>query len=50
MQGIQDLNDAYANVGYYNPATGVDTRIQFCLAQRDPDGNATTSINRVQSP
>ncbi len=49
LQGIQDLNDAYANVGYYNPATGVDTRIQFCLAKRDPDGNATTGINRVQS-
>ena len=49
LQGIQDLNDAYANVGYYNPATGVDTRIQFCLAKRDPDGNATNGINRVQS-
>ena len=48
-QGIQDLNDAFANVGYYNPNTGVDTRIQFCLAKRDPDGNATTGINRIQS-
>ena len=50
LQGIQDLNDAFANVGYYDPATGVDTRIQFCLAKRDPFGNATTGINRVQSP
>jgi hypothetical protein len=50
LQGIQDLNDAYANVGYYDPATGVDTKIQFCLAKRNPDGNATTGINRVQSP
>ena len=50
IQGIQDLNDAYANVGYYNPMTGVDTRIQFCMAQRDPDGNATLGINRVQTP
>ena len=49
LQGIQDLNDAYANVGYYNPSTGVDTKVQFCLAQRDPDGNATTGINRVES-
>ncbi|MCB0521628.1 MAG: T9SS type A sorting domain-containing protein [Saprospiraceae bacterium] len=50
LQGIQDLNDAYANVGYYDPTTGVDTRIQFCLAKRDPGGNATTGINRVQTP
>ncbi|MEK7255399.1 MAG: M43 family zinc metalloprotease, partial [Bacteroidota bacterium] len=50
LQGIQDLNDAFANVGYYDPATGVDTKIQFCLAKRDPDGNATTGINRIVSP
>jgi hypothetical protein len=50
LQGIQDLNDAFANVGYYNPNTGVDTKIQFCLAQRDPDGAATTGINRVETP
>ncbi len=49
LQGIQDLNDAYANVGYYGQGTGVNTQIQFCLAKRDPDGNATTGINRVQS-
>lgn len=50
LQGIQDLNDAYANVAYYDPGTGVNTNIQFCLAQRTPDGTATTGINRVQSP
>ena len=50
LQGIQDLNDAFANVGYYNPATGVDTRIQFCLAIQDPSGNATNGINRVETP
>lgn len=50
LQGIQDLNDAYANLGYYDQGTGVDTKIQFCLARRDPDGNATTGITRDQSP
>jgi len=50
IQGIQDLNDSYANVGYYDQGTGVDTEIQFCLAQRDPDGNPTTGINRVVNP
>lgn len=49
LQGVQDLNDAFANVGYYDPMTGVDTKIQFCLAKQDPDGNATTGINHVQS-
>ena len=49
LQGVQHLNDAFANVGYYNQNTGVNTQIQFCLAKQDPDGNATTGINRVQS-
>ncbi len=48
--GIQHLNDAFANEGYYDQGTGVDTEIQFCLASRDPDGNATSGINRVVSP
>jgi PKD repeat protein len=30
----------------FHPA-GVDAEIEFCLAQVDPDGNATTGINRV---
>ena len=49
-QGITWLNDAFANINYYNQGVGVDTRIEFCLAERDPDGNATTGINRVVSP
>jgi gliding motility-associated-like protein len=47
---IQHLNEAFANTGYYDPADGVNTEIQFCLAKRDPSGNATTGINRVVSP
>jgi len=48
-EALQHLNDAFANVGYYNPAAGVDTEIAFCLARRDPQGAATTGINRLQS-
>jgi gliding motility-associated-like protein len=47
---IQHLNEAYANLGYYNPADGVDTHIQFCLAQRDPDNQPTNGITRDVSP
>lgn len=47
---IQHLNEAFANTGYYDPSDGVNTQIQFCLAKRDPNGNATTGINRVVSP
>ena len=50
LQGIDHLNEAFANMGYYDQGTGVNTQIQFCLAKRDPDGNATTGINRVESP
>ena len=47
--GLQHLNAAFANTGYYDQNTGVDTEIQFCLAKRDPDGNVTTGINRVEN-
>ena len=48
-QGIDDLNAAFANTGYYDQGTGVPTGFQFCLARRDPDGNATNGINRIES-
>jgi hypothetical protein len=50
MTAIQNLNAAYANTGYYDPSNGVNTEIQFCLAQRDPNGNATNGITRNVSP
>ena len=50
MQAIQDLNDAFANTGYYDPATGVSVPIEFCLAVQDPNGNLTSGINHLSSP
>lgn len=50
ITGIQHLNDAFSNVGYYDPSTGVDVEIEFCLAKQDENGNYTTGINRVVSP
>ncbi len=50
LQAIDWLNDGFANTNYYDQGVGVDTRIQFCLAKRDPGGNATSGINRVVSP
>jgi len=44
--GIQHLNEAFANSGYYDPSDGVNTQIQFCLAQRDPFNNPTNGITR----
>jgi len=49
LSGIAYLNLAFANTGYYDPTTGVSTPFQFCLAKQDPEGNATTGINRVVS-
>jgi len=49
IQGIQDLNDAYENIGAYDPSTGVDVDIEFCLAMQDENGIFTTGINRVQN-
>jgi gliding motility-associated-like protein len=50
IQAIQDLNDAFANSGAFQDQTGVDVEIEFCLAQRDPNGNATNGITRDLSP
>lgn len=64
LQGLQDMNDAYRNVGAYaahghgandasNPdralLESVDVGIEFCLAQRDLNGNPTIGIYRIQS-
>lgn len=46
QQGINHLNAAF-NAGF---GTGVNTELQFCLAQRDPQGQATNGITRDQSP
>lgn|GEM_PF-1549810 len=46
LTAIQHLNEAFANSGYYDPSSGVNTNIQFCLAKRDPSGNLTNGITR----
>lgn len=50
LTGIQHLNEAFANTGFYDPSDGVNTQIQFCMAQRDPNNNATNGITRDVSP
>ncbi|TNE53575.1 MAG: T9SS type A sorting domain-containing protein [Bacteroidetes bacterium] len=48
QSAIDNLNAAYSNTSTaLTTYTGVDTEIQFCLAQRDPSGNPTTGILRV---
>ena len=47
---IDHLNEAFANTGVYDQGDGVNTGIQFCLAQQDENGNFTTGITRTQSP
>jgi hypothetical protein len=49
MQGIDDLNDAFANLGDYSSLEGADTKIQFCLAQQDPQGLPTNGITRHET-
>ena len=49
LDALQELNDAFANAGSFATAKGIDTKIRFCLAQKDPEGGLTTGINRVES-
>ncbi|MFK7972371.1 MAG: M43 family zinc metalloprotease [Bacteroidia bacterium] len=50
QQAITDLNDAFRNRAPFDPASGSDTQIEFCLAVQDPAGNLTNGINRIVSP
>lgn len=48
---IEVLNQDYRKIegtpGYNDDPVGADTKIEFCLASTDPNGNATNGINRV---
>ena len=48
-QAVEWLNEAYANTGYYDQDTGVNTEIEFCLAKTGPDGNPHPGITRTQN-
>lgn len=50
QEGIEHLNQAFANEGPYAIPNGVDIGIQFCLAQQDTSGLPTTGITRTVSP
>jgi len=50
LAGFANLNAAFANTGYYDPSTGADTEIRFCLAKQDENGLPTTGITRTESP
>lgn len=47
---IELLNESFANGPNFNPATGVDVGMEFCLAVRDPDGNPTTGVVYTDDP
>lgn len=49
IRSLEFTNQAFANTDYYEQGTGVNTGVQFCLAQRSPDNQPTTGINRVVS-
>ena len=50
IDAVAELNKAFAHIGMYGiDPKGVDTRIQFCLASRTPDGGKTNGIDRINS-
>lgn len=44
----QDFRKMMGTRGYNNSLIGADIGIEFCLAQRKPDGTATSGIDRIQ--
>jgi gliding motility-associated-like protein len=50
IDAVAELNKAFAHLGVYGTdPKGIDTRIQFCLATRTPDGGKTNGIDRINS-
>lgn len=47
---IDNINEAFRNLGYYDPSIGADVRIQFCLAKVAPDGTGTSGIEHIMTP
>ncbi len=43
----QDFRKLEGTPGFNTNPVGADVKIEFCMAQRDPAGNATNGINRV---
>ncbi len=43
QQAISGLNDRFKNTN----GLGVDVELEFCLASKDPNGNLTNGINRI---
>jgi len=51
IAAIDHLNEGFAAQGYFaQQGATVNSQIQFCMAKRDPNGNATNGITRTQSP
>jgi hypothetical protein len=44
---VRDLNDGFANRGFYAPSTGVPIHVSFCLSQKGKYGEPSTGIDRV---
>ncbi len=45
----EDFRKMFGTPGWNNSPVGADTRIEFRLADRDPNGNPHSGINRVQT-
>ena len=43
----QDFRKLVGSPGYNTSSVGADVQLEFCMAQRKPDGTATTGIDRV---
>jgi hypothetical protein len=46
----QDFRRAEGTNGFNNNEVGADTEVEFCMAQRDPDGLASNGIDRIEIP
>ncbi|MCB0843547.1 MAG: T9SS type A sorting domain-containing protein [Bacteroidetes bacterium] len=48
-QEIDNINEIFRNIGFYDETIGADARIQFCLAQLDTSGQFTSGIRHIKT-
>lgn len=50
IDAISLLNQAFSNSALFDSTQGINTEIEFCLSQRDPQGNSHPGITRTLAP
>jgi plastocyanin len=49
LNAMTQINEGFRNRGVFDPSTGVDMEIEFCLSRQTPNGMSSDGVTRTQS-